>query len=1616
MAGVPETLRRAALKVFVSSTFRDMDAERDHLASVVFPELEERLRARRRTLVPLDLRWGITTSGVASDEEKELHVLQVCLGEIERSRPFFIGLLGDRYGWAPPPDRMQRALAEAAVELDADGKSITAVEIDVGVLQSPDERVRAHFYLRAPLPYDEMPAAAAAVYSDAHRSDPDATGSVERLRELKEQIQRTVPDRTRRYEVRWNVAKQRVDGLDAFGQMVLEDLWSDIVDELDTLDAAEASLGARDPERESFLALIADHLGRFEGRRELVGSICDSLIGPRPDGTDSSFLVTGEAGSGKSGLFAAVYEAVEAATPPNGRLVLAHSAAASPAATSVDQMLRRFIRTLDEAGGGRLAERVSGGDRDLTDEWEALLTEVGAQREIVVMVDALDQFEDTPLARRVAWLPSPLPPNVSFFGTARSDTPVHRAVLERPDSSVTELSEVSAVEARSIILSAAGRYGRSLPEDVVAVLCAAPRSPLWLHVAVEDLLLMDADDYVRLGTFEGPPDRQLEALLLSIARAYPPDTIGLYQESLARVEATHGAAPTSVLLSLLALSPGGVRDEDLRVLVPGITGETLDGLALARVRRSLRAHLADRGVDGGWVLAHAQALEAARRRYLMDPNRAAWLHQAFAAHLLELPRDDPLRVADVLHHLVWAGRPVEVARYLGDKDFDGAERERALDYLVGRISADPETWGPWVMRLDDQLADVVDSSWYELASRDPWRAGRTRYFLFGDLLPRVRFRIPNLDYTALKQRAADAYDAAGGTRWATQANRAGLRVASLDASIEVAEARVQSGDHQSGVRDLEAIVTELRAIGVEFGVGYAVGLIMARALASLATGLEQLGRHPDADRASVEAESILIGLDGYRGEADASLFGRHRLRRRLSPDLAADFAGQRTLLLDQIRLQRATWAHLGYRPETSGGVNLPVDDFRGRPGETQVLLLQGLDRRDGGDLDGALESLTAALAVARDRRTAAPDDPAAREDVIRVLLNLGITHRLRAEHGHARACLAEAEAGFRSMRPAFIDSWPFTKNLSVCMLNLALLDPDSSEAQERLEEVIALVAPWTEGEQALPDALDQAWSAAVKRSDWAEAHADVDERVRLAERYVALTRRSAERAGEDEVGEGEDGLLSRALDRLGQVLTDAGQLARAEAAFEQALAVDLERREKRPEDSAVVEDLITSHRRLGRLRRDTGRIDAALASYLAAGSLLEALVATGPNNADLNGSLSVVLDQIGSLQAEAGDDEAALATYEAALEVDRRRYQLEPGSRQVAVDLAISHTKLGELRARTGELEAALASHRTALAFREHLDERDPEDSENRGALAYTQTVIGDLLRALGDPSGAIAAHEAARSLRLELLRDASDPVAAEEDVAVSIRRIAVLERECGNLERAARSYEAELLIRRQQYRRAPDDGDVAMALSTVYDQLGDLRVEAGDLDAAGTAYEAALAVDERRYAQEPANTQAAVYLAISHTKLSDVHRRTGDLAAALVARRAAALLREGLHQRDPADSNVSSALGQDHTIVGDLEEQLDDLGSALAAHQTALEVRLARLGREPESFPAADDVAISHTRIGRIHRHRGDTAAARTSYEAALAVRHDLCRRDPDEAYFADQLRSVETELEGLG
>ena len=83
------------VRVFLSSTFVDMQQERDALLKFAFPQLRKFCEERGLHFVEVDLRWGIT-----SEESSSGDVVKICLEEIEKCN-YFVNMLGWRYGWIP---------------------------------------------------------------------------------------------------------------------------------------------------------------------------------------------------------------------------------------------------------------------------------------------------------------------------------------------------------------------------------------------------------------------------------------------------------------------------------------------------------------------------------------------------------------------------------------------------------------------------------------------------------------------------------------------------------------------------------------------------------------------------------------------------------------------------------------------------------------------------------------------------------------------------------------------------------------------------------------------------------------------------------------------------------------------------------------------------------------------------------------------------------------------------------------------------------------------------------------------------------------------------------------------------------------------------------------------------------------------------------------------------------------------------------------------------------------------------------------------------------------------------------------------------------------------------
>lgn len=136
---------KSEIRVFISSTFHDMQKERDYLMTHIFPKLQEVAKSRNVNFVPIDLRWGIT-----EEESKSGKVFELCMQEIDRAIPFFIGILGERYGWQPSVDEFYKRslLKEQYPWIEEDlknGLSVTEIEMQYGVLRRK-ELINAVFF------------------------------------------------------------------------------------------------------------------------------------------------------------------------------------------------------------------------------------------------------------------------------------------------------------------------------------------------------------------------------------------------------------------------------------------------------------------------------------------------------------------------------------------------------------------------------------------------------------------------------------------------------------------------------------------------------------------------------------------------------------------------------------------------------------------------------------------------------------------------------------------------------------------------------------------------------------------------------------------------------------------------------------------------------------------------------------------------------------------------------------------------------------------------------------------------------------------------------------------------------------------------------------------------------------------------------------------------------------------------------------------------------------------------------------------------------------------------------------------------------------------------------
>ncbi len=653
------------VRVFISSTFRDMHAERDHLVKVTFPALRERLSNHRVYLVDVDLRWGVT-----SEQAENEQVLDLCLQQIDECRPFFVGILGERYGWAPErlPDSTRRRFGWADAH---PGASVTELEILHGALRQTGASPRAFFYFRDPAALAEVP--------EPLRSDVFAETDPERilrLADLKDRIRRNGCPLLDPYAARWNPeaydrpsrSRGRLDGLEEFGRRVHDDLWAAIRDELRLPETppAEAAADPLAEEEDYHERFMESRLRVYVGRESLSGT----LTAFADDDDPVACLVSGPSGSGKSAALAHFVLDYRRRRPDV--LVVPHFVGASPRSSNLREMLRRFCLVLKGRFG--FAEEAPEEVTKLALTFRQFLGRVPADVRVLFVIDALNQLDETDRAQELGWLPAELPPHVKVVASCISGSGRTEPVLEEFGRRMycdLQVAPLGDAERREIIRQVPSLSAKTLDDSQVRALLSNPATtnPLFLLVALEELR--------GFGSYE-----RLNERIASLPREGDAVT-DLFTQVIERLEEEFDAELVREVLTLLASARRGLAERELQDLVAGLPAAD----DLFPVLRQLRAYLQSRG--GLLDFYHRNLFKAVRLRYLDGPAPQRSAHGRLAEYFGGQPSRPSVGTSGTLNfrkldELPWqqlrAGRPAELEATLTDFDFVMAKCEAGLLY------------------------------------------------------------------------------------------------------------------------------------------------------------------------------------------------------------------------------------------------------------------------------------------------------------------------------------------------------------------------------------------------------------------------------------------------------------------------------------------------------------------------------------------------------------------------------------------------------------------------------------------------------------------------------------------------------------------------------------------------------------------------------------------------------------------------------------------------------------------------------------------------------------------------------------------------------------------------
>ena len=499
------------IRVFISSTFQDMQDERDYLMKRTFPKLRKLAAERDVTLTELDLRWGIT-----EEEAKSGKVVEICLREIENSIPFFIGIIGNRYGWVPTRKDLEGSVTERFTDVNKyieQHLSVTEMEMQFGVLNR-EEEVHAYFYIKE---QEEIP---------------ETVDCPEMLNRLKQEVyQSRYPSYI--YKSPEDLARQ------------VEEVFIKLLDTL----FPEGNLSELEKER--------------IGQRSFMNQLCQNYIKDEKnfkildtwltDKDCRQLVVTGASGLGKSALIANWIK--ERLADNNSEYnIIYHFTGNGGSESNYEHITKSIANEIRNIYGWE------DDDPEAKLKLEDLFIKVSSEgdKALLIVIDAINQILDVNNAKLLNWLPFPTKGIKYLFSTLEDDRAME--VFKNRDYPIFTLQPLDIGRRSQMVRSYLKLYAKSLTEKQVERI--ATNSQCENTLVLKTLL----DELINFGIYE-KLDERIEYYLSTKS------IDEFYHNLLQRYEEDYGSKFVKHALSLIYVSKDGMQESIIQKLtqVPTLT-------------------------------------------------------------------------------------------------------------------------------------------------------------------------------------------------------------------------------------------------------------------------------------------------------------------------------------------------------------------------------------------------------------------------------------------------------------------------------------------------------------------------------------------------------------------------------------------------------------------------------------------------------------------------------------------------------------------------------------------------------------------------------------------------------------------------------------------------------------------------------------------------------------------------------------------------------------------------------------------------------------------------------------------------------------------------------------